>query len=337
MVYVENPNLMLFAKVYSGLKETIDESGIVALKVNYKVTSIKEKNSRCFDLYLKSSRDRDSALETKYLAAGGLAIQVEVWKPAPFKLQFCDKCWRTKHDNECYSDHICKYCGNVRDHESKDCNYKQVISMHYCRLCGQNGHYATEKDICLYYIKEKKKHANRSQGSENINTIQSNNLQGKIKAQEDEISKARQEIQSNKIESKKEQQTANAKSLLTMRIMSGQADITIAATRVYSKETLEEYQEMKIALAENMSDSEDENDEGELSSRSFNSISSLTPTGGLHLNEQSRNKNGATPNMNEEDTNTNEKNVNTNEMNTKTNKRPQTKKTSRTQQRRVQI
>jgi hypothetical protein len=73
----------------------------------------------------------------------------------------------------------------------------------------------------------------------------------------------------------KERQTSNAKSLLTMRIMLGQANITIAASRVYNKETLNEYQDMKITLAENMSDSEDENEiEKEmLSSRSFNNLS----------------------------------------------------------------
>jgi hypothetical protein len=34
----------------------------------------------------------------------------------------------------------------------------------------------------------------------------------------------------------------------------------MAAARVYNKETLDEYQEMKTTLAENMSDSEDENE-----------------------------------------------------------------------------
>lgn len=139
----------------------IDKSGSDMLTKVYGVCGLRQRGKR-FDLFFIDSRRRDHALNTKYIAAAAAAtaIKVETWRRNPPKLKRCYICCEFGHEanpnggKRCSKRLLCMYCGKYDNHESRDCKYQMVVSMHTCYFCNIDGHYAGDRENCEYYKRE---------------------------------------------------------------------------------------------------------------------------------------------------------------------------------------
>jgi hypothetical protein len=147
------------------------------------------------------------------------------------------KCWHCcefgHEDKECQKEKkklLCRYCGKFEDHESNECCYRMVVSMHFCLFCNKKGHFIGEKDLCDYYKREYKR------VNENIEIIEMETATDKI----------RSEIHCSKTD------VASSTLLMLKLTAPTGTNVTLLGEELYSKSVMDAYEKKKEKAIEVM-------------------------------------------------------------------------------------